>query len=257
MGGIARAMEENLCGHVAWLAARTDGMRVDDAADALAVDSGLASDTFNIVARADFAAARASLRVAEIVDGFAGRPFAWWVGPEERPVVAAALGARGLVAVEEEAGMALDLAALRPAPPPPGLAIRRVRDGAALAAFARVEAANWSPPDGAVLEYYRRVAPAALAPGAPLRFYLGVLDGEVAGGVELFLGGGVAGVYGAATLAGARRRGVCSALLSAALAEARADGVRGAVLQASSEGAGVYARLGFTPCGHFRQYAPR
>ncbi len=40
------------------------------------------------------------------------------------------------------------------------------------------------------------------------------------------------------------------------LREARTEGMRSAVLQASTEGAGVYARIGFAPFGEVTEYKP-
>ena len=42
----------------------------------------------------------------------------------------------------------------------------------------------------------------------------------------------------------------------APLLDARAAGYRTATLQASADGQGVYARLGFLPCADFREYKP-
>lgn len=40
----------------------------------------------------------------------------------------------------------------------PGLEVRRVRSQADLDAMSRVAAANWTPPDGNVIDFYRRAA---------------------------------------------------------------------------------------------------
>ena len=66
----------------------------------------------------------------------------------------------------------------------------------------------------------------------------------------------MAGLYAVVTLPWARRRGIGTALTVAPLVEARAAGYRTATLQASVGGQGVYARIGFVPCGAFREYKP-
>ena len=66
----------------------------------------------------------------------------------------------------------------------------------------------------------------------------------------------MAGLYAVVTLPRARRRGIGTAMVVAPLTDARAAGFRTATLQASAGGQGVYARLGFLPCGAFREYKP-
>ena len=244
------AMEANLVAHMASLPSVLPGATVLAGPDLVLVDAGVPSDTFNVVCGARLDPAAADARIAAAIAHFRakGAPFAWWVGPGSLPPdLGARLVAHGLVDAEEELGMALDLARLpAAATPPAGLAVRRVTSPADLAAFARVLAANWDPPDHAVIDFYARAAVVALAPDFPARFYVGYLDGEPVASSECFVGHGVAGLYA----------GVGTALTVAPLVDARAAGYRAATLQASAGGRGVYARLGFVPCGSFREYKP-
>jgi ribosomal protein S18 acetylase RimI-like enzyme len=63
-----------------------------------------------------------------------------------------------------------------------------------------------------------------------------------------------AGIHHVATLPAARRRGWGSALTLAAVRSARELGYRVGVLVSSSEGFGVYRRLGFRECCHADAY---
>ena len=258
---LAAAADANFAAHAAWVQRRTGGMRVHDGRGLLVVDSGLPCDTFNLVLGARLEAADAAARVRETVAYFAevGRPFSWWVGPADRPAgLGGLLEEAGLERAESEVAMAASLSELRSADTSPGgLRIVRVRTPEQLRDFARVTAASWTPPDPQVVRFYELTAPALLGPGSPLRLYTGYLDGQAVATAELAVEGGVAGLYGIATLAAYRRRGFGTALTLLPLLDAREQGLRTAVLQASSDGAGVYERLGFRPFGQVTEYKPR
>lgn len=252
--------------------------------DIRAVYAGVASDTFNKafgyrggVPLADTVAA------VRTFFGGHGAPYTWWLGPlsgagdgaEQGEDIPAALAAHGFAVGEVETGMYLPLAGAEPdaAPPVPGLDIRPVGDAADVAAFAAVLAANWNPPDGEVLRFYRRAAPALCAsalctPECPATLLVAYLDGQPAAAAEVYRTASgsspagdaahldVAGVYNVCTLEAFRRRGLGAAITRAALLHARQAGCRHAVLQASGEGYRVYARLGFRDVGRFVECAP-
>ena len=252
------AMEENFRGHLAYVQERTPGMVVEHREDLLLVDSGLPSDTFNVVAMARFAEADADRRIAEAVQYFrtVGRPFAWWVGPGSRPVdLERRLQEYGLKAVESDLGMAMDLAELPSrVDVPVGLEVRHARVASELSDFAAVVADLWEPPDPAVRLFYESASPLLLEEDCPMRLFVGYLDGYPVAASELFVGGGAAGIYSVATRTPFRRRGIGTTLTWTALDEVRRLGIATAVLQASELGQSVYARLGFRACCHFVVY---
>lgn len=259
-GQVLAAMEDNLAEHVAYVQARTAGMHVEDDAGLLLVDSGLPSDTFNKILRARLAAEDAGTRIRAAAGHFREKdlPFTWWAGPLSQPdELPRLLADEGLRAAETELGMA----AFRESLParidlPDGLEIRRVTDAEALGHFARINAANWDPPDPAVGEFFHRAAPLLLRRGCPMRLYAGYLRGEPAATAELFLGGGAAGIHMVSTLRTFRRRGIGIAMTWHCASEGLRAGQETVVLQASSDGAPVYARLGFQAVCEFTEYTP-
>lgn len=256
---LAHAADANFVTHAGWAASRVPGMVVRDEPDLVLVDSGLACDTFNFVLRARLDRETAARRIAVALGHFrqVERPFSWWVGPADLPAdLGRRLEAQGLARAESELAMAAKLAGLPGEPPPAGLEIRRVRTPGELGDFARVNAANWSPPDEDVVRFHERTAPVTLSAGAPQWFYVGYLEGAPVCAAELTVGGGVAGLYGISTLAAFRRRGFGRALTLQPLLDARAAGLRHAVLQASADGAPVYRRLGFEAFGEITEYKP-
>lgn len=257
---LAVAADANLVAHISWVQQRTPGMRVVDEPGLVLVDSGLLSDTFNVVCRARLEPEIALERVREVVAYFhsVGRPFSWWLGPADRPPeLGEFLVAADLEPAETEVAMAADLATLRLGElSPGGLQIRRVSTGDQLQDFARIMGATQTSPDSEVLRFYELAEPALLSGDSALRLYVGYLEEVPVATAELTLGGGVAGLYNISTLAACRRRGFGTALTLWPLLEARAQGYRTAILQASPAGVSIYARVGFQPLGQITEYKP-
>lgn len=253
------ALDTNLVTHSSWIARRLPGMEVVDEDGLVLVDSGLVCDTFNFVSRAHLTDANVRAGVDRALRWFRsrGRPFSWWVGPADTPPdLGHILEQEGLEAAESELAMAAPLAGLPRVAVPEGLEVMRALTPGQIGDFAVINAANWSPPDPNVVEFYARATGLLADPACPLRLYVGYVHGRPVATSEVTLAGGVAGVYNVATLASWRRRGIASAVLRAALADAAAGGVDTAVLQAAPDGVGVYRRLGFVPFGHIQEYKP-
>jgi ribosomal protein S18 acetylase RimI-like enzyme len=255
------ASESNLHGHISFLQRCIPKMTVLEDEDLLLVDSGLPSDSFNIVARARLADSEADRRIAVVVQHFraANRPFAWWVGPASRPLdLETRLPRHGLRPAESELGMSMELRDLpRKMSQPEGLEIRRVSSPQDVTDFAAVFAANWEPLDHAVPPFYSAATPILLEPGCPMILFVGYFEGLPVSCSELFIDrshGGLTGLYSIATRREFRRRGIGSALAWAAADEARRQDLSTVVLQSSDAGKGVYTRLGFKPCCHFTEY---
>jgi hypothetical protein len=163
--------------------------------------------------------------------------------------------AAGLQAAESEVAMAADLDALPLVDLlPRGLHIEPVRTAEQVRQFATILAPSQTPPDLAVLEFYEMVSPLLLAPGCPLRLYVGYIGLDAVATAEVTIGGGVVGLYNISTLETHRRQGIGSAITVRPLLDARAGGYKTAILQASPAGQGVYTRLGFRATGLFTEY---
>lgn len=256
---LARLATANFARHAGWVHERSPGMTARTGGGLYLADSGTGCDTFNIVLGARLASAGAPAAVREAIAQFGDRQFSWWVAPGDEPAnLGALLTAAGLAPSESELAMALSLDGLAAGPARPGgLKILRATTTAGLADFARINAANWSPPDAHVIEFYGRAQPLLLSPGSPFRFFVGYDEsGTAVAASEATLDGDVVGLYNICTLASHRRRGYGGALTLAPLLDAREAGCRIAVLQAAPEGVSVYRRLGFREFGTITEYKP-
>ncbi|MGD2177625.1 MAG: GNAT family N-acetyltransferase [Anaerolineae bacterium] len=172
--------------------------------------------------------------------------FTWWVEPGTQPTdLSDHLLAHGFTYAEGPPGMAVDLLALNneDMTAPSDLRIKHVRDAGALKQWVSTLFSGFELPDiseGAFFDLF-----IGLGFDLPLRNYVGFLNGEPIATAELFLGAGVAGIYGVVTVPKARRQGIGAALTLAPLREARAMGYRIGILHSSEMGLGLYRRLGF------------
>jgi GNAT superfamily N-acetyltransferase len=257
---IVTAMEQNMVGHMSYAAARMEHASVSADSSLTRVDSGLPTDTFNVVCGAHLERDQADERIRSTVEWFRERelPFSWWIGPSSTPTdLPERLQHHGLVHAEDEAGMICDLTTLDTSPRSiPDIMICQVRRPDQLRQLAQVVAANWDPPDQHVVSFYERSASIVLAPESPLRYWLAYAGDQPVAACETYLGDGVAGFYALVTRQPYRGRGIATTLTHTALSRACAEGYGIATLQASGRAQRIYQRLGFEASGMFREFKP-
>jgi ribosomal protein S18 acetylase RimI-like enzyme len=157
---------------------------------------------------------------------------------------------RGFVAQQEASetfmvlreGRALTDAA---GPPRPEVVVRRARSEEELAESAGVIWDVFGMPEE-LRAWGRDLARRDLGSEVQ-RSYTAFLGGEAVGAAAARMTDGITGIYGVATLARFRRRGVCATLVGHIVAAGRAEGNGTIYLSAQAGGyaEGLYARLGF------------
>ncbi|MFJ4103049.1 GNAT family N-acetyltransferase [Amycolatopsis japonica] len=257
--GLTERIEANFAEHACHLHRRTDGMTVTETDDLVIADSGIAGDVgtgaeiFNIVANARFAPdeMKNRLSVTAFKLRLTGRAFSWWAGPNSADMP---FGSVELTAGKRKAAMCARTADISGASSHPELEIRRVRTPEELAVYARILAAGWNPQAVTVVEFYDRVAPAALADDCPAHYLIGYHHGEPVSAGEIFLHAEVAGIYNLSTLPASRHRGFGGVMTLAAVDSARAAGYDTVAIRASTQDEPVYRRLGFRVGGRYTEY---
>lgn len=255
---VVRALEANLARFVLQHSA-SPGVTAHDDETLAWVLTGIAEPFYNAVVRTRLAPAEADAAIARLLAMFRRRsvPALWWVLPSSEPVdLGDRLEAQGMTYRGDGPGMAADLAALPELVPlPSGFAVERVSDVVSLMEWVRTnEEAYGAASQPVDLRYVQLESVLGFEKERPYQRYLGRMNGLPVATSALFLGAGVAGLYGVASLPAVRGRGVGSALSLAALRDARALGCRVAVLESSPLGYSVYQRLGFHEICRLRSY---
>jgi GNAT superfamily N-acetyltransferase len=186
--------------------------------------------------------------IREILSEFEKRNvsrFAWWEYPSTQSKDLMAHLIENNFAYEEGLpGMAVDLMSLpKEVAVPNGLMIQPVEDKERLEDWASASLTAYEFPEAWKNDWFDLYD--GLGFDLPMRNYVGYLKEAPVATAELYLAGGVAGVYVVGTVPRARRMGIGTALTLAPLLEARSLGYRIGVLGATPMGEGVYRKLGF------------
>jgi ribosomal protein S18 acetylase RimI-like enzyme len=181
--------------------------------------------------------------------------FSWWTEPGTQPAnLGTHLIAHGFTYTEGPPGMAIDLLLLQKnLETPHGLTIKRVVDTGALRKWSHTLLISFGLPTTNEDTLFNLFT--GLGFDLPLLNYIGFLNGKPVAISELYLGAGVAGIYGVVTIPEERRRGIGTAMTLTPLLEARDMGYRIGILHSSEMGFGVYSRLGFQEYCRMSHYA--
>lgn len=250
--------QRNLRQHFVGLASRVPGAAERDEGAYAFIDTGLPSDSLNIV----YGARRhglTSAHVAGVMAHFADRglPFAWWLGPADL-WAGDLLVEMGLRLASNHPGLAGELhtLALDVEDLPDG-ELRRVSRPTDVSVHAELLAANWSPPDEALVECYTRAAERLVQSGADRILLLWYADGEPVATAELCVSAYVTGLYAVATRPDARQRGHDAAVVVAAMRHARdVAGADTIVTLATPQSRPLLRRLGLRSIGEFHEFLP-
>jgi ribosomal protein S18 acetylase RimI-like enzyme len=249
-----RAIEQNLRGHFSYLPRLTEKMAVQETPSLTLVNSGLPSDTFNVIYCRE-TASRAALEDALSRFRSAKLPFTVWCSPRLSDDLTL-LNELRLQRADDETGMLLRCHEFVPASDRAALRITAVTDSAALADYASLLAKLSKPPDLNIIRFFEQTRDAVLRRESPMHLFVGYRNGEPVATADLFITGRTAGLYNIATREEFRHQGIGTAMTCVAIQEAIRHGCTRVSLQASAQAQSVYERLGFQSCGSFATFQP-
>ena len=255
---IVKAFEGNLWDRAAYLVRARKDTVIQDTQDLLLVDSGLPVAAFNTIGRSELHPRFGLERIDAAIKHFKSKssPFTWILGPlSGHGKMEQSLKDSGLTGAEEEWMMAMMLdTATIPSTVPPGLEMKRVTTTDEVKHFAEVVANSTTPPDENVKTFYTDTKDAAIAPGSPLRLYIGYVNKEPVAVLEAYMAHNILNFYAMAGLASTRGKGYTVALMLKALNDAKKVGTKLAGIQSPEATRAVYERLGFKPAARIVAY---
>ncbi|MFC5528813.1 GNAT family N-acetyltransferase [Cohnella yongneupensis] len=127
----------------------------------------------------------------------------------------------------------------------PNFEVKQVCDKDDLERYARIVQAAFGFPEVVSQAFQQYFMGVGFGENAPIRHYLGWLDGVPVATVSSFVHDGTVGIYNVATLESARGRGIGGAITLHPLLEAKAIGCEAAILHATPQGYPVYKKIGF------------
>src|SRR5215208_4153060 len=193
---------------------------------------------FKGVWKTRFSPAETETKIDEVLNWFDARgahSFFWWTDPETQPPdLVERLMRRGFDGdLEGDPGMVMNLHDLSEDLPTPGkFNIVKVMEQKSLEDWRDAFAEAFEMPISGGQAWVDATNSAGLE-NAPWQMYVGYLDRKPVSSSILFLGAGVAGVYGVGTIPEARNQGIGAAMTLKPLRETREQGYHFAVLSSS------------------------
>lgn len=172
-------------------------------------------------------------------------PVLWTTGPSSPGHLNGSLKKAGMMHVQTQAGMALDLSQLEENFTPADVQLREVTDKGDLLEWFKLFNLSFEQAPGLNRLMIERYGEVFLNRDLPLRHYLAFYKGRPAATASYFSEKGVTGIYNIVTAPEARKGGLGEYMTRHALLEGKKLGDKMGILQASPSGEPVYHRIGF------------
>jgi GrpB-like predicted nucleotidyltransferase (UPF0157 family)/ribosomal protein S18 acetylase RimI-like enzyme len=253
---ILQAMQTNMHLQMTYFSKYVASMELVFEPDVTVVRSQIKDDTFNYVLSARFSENNARDRISHVASLFkkSHLPFSWWTSELDSPTsLEDHLKKEGFAFKEKNIGMYAEISNLTLESTNSSLEFKKVEDNSSLQHFCHIITAVGGNPT-AFDVIYSKAPPVLYSGSAPLEMYVAYIENEPVTSGILVRHANVVGIYYVATIPQKRRQGFGSSMMVHLLSKAKEKGYSIAVLQASSQGKGVYEKLGFKACCVFSEY---
>ncbi|MCR8644605.1 GNAT family N-acetyltransferase [Paenibacillus sp. N1-5-1-14] len=248
---LSNLVRDNFIYKNTYLAERTDSMDVQVTAGYVRVDSGLRSDTFNVIVPLEKELkALDGVHIANALHYLTGqnKPMALWTWEDRNGSTCETLQDLGLIAAETNIAMAAKLAEMdMSAGMPEHFQIREVRSKEDIKLFGDVLASLFGESEEAVnvRGYYNVTSELLLESDSAMQLYIGCVGLDAVATGTLVIADNSVGIYDIATREEYRGKGYGSAMFSYLVEAAKGKAPEYCVLQASADGINIYKRAGF------------
>lgn len=182
-------------------------------------------------------------------------PLTWWQFPSTQPEnLNDYLKVHGFNSIESYPAMSLDLHSMNHFNMTTELEIKRVENIGSLKQWVDTFIVGFEESEEVRDPLYEMNLQLGFSESSPLQNYLGFINGEPVGTSTLFIGGGVAGIWGVSVAPNARKKGVGTAMTVVPLLDAKSKGIDTGVLFASKIGESVYRKIGFQETFKVKHY---
>lgn len=247
---------KNFDSHISSFPYRTKGMMVIKKSNLTLVDSGLNSDTFNIIHIIN-GHHISDQEIETAVNHFEDKKLSYtiWIAKNQlNDKVKSILATLGMLSTESTPGMKLNLSDFKSVSEYSLPEIKIVSTAEELNSYAYMLSDLWKPRDENVTTYYNQISRIILENILPIQYALYLKDGIPVGGVEICITKDTLGIYGLVTIDSHRREGIGTALMHYALTLGKSKDLVTAVLQSSESGFTIYKKLGFKIMTEYFEY---
>jgi ribosomal protein S18 acetylase RimI-like enzyme len=247
---ISEIIQKNFISKISYFSKYNSEIKISENSDFMRVDSMLPSDTFNICVLKNKNSLEKVEVFQEITEYFNKKSFpaAVWLwndncASKER-MEESGFGLSGI-----EKGMYIDTCKIKEKDLKyEGFTIEKVSSGKQMEDFSKVIASIFGETEEAhyVKRQYDILGQKKIYTDTEMTFFVGYFDGTPVSCGTVYVTEESTGIYDVAVKEDCRKKGFGSAMFAHLMGEAKKNNTKYCILQASSDGAGIYRKMGFT-----------
>ena len=247
---ISEIIQKNFISKISYFSKYNSEIKIRENRDFLRVDSMLPSDTFNICVLKNKKYLEKKEIFQETTEYFNKKSFpaAVWIW-NDNSAAREKMDKNGFGLSEIEKGMYIDTSKIKgKSHKYDDFAVKKVSSYKEMEEFSEVIASIFGETEEAyfVKKQYGILGKKRIYTDSEMTFYVGYFDGSPVSCGTVYVTEESTGIYDVAVKEDCRNRGFGSAMFAHLMGEAKKNNTKYCILQASSDGAGIYRKMGFT-----------